>query len=389
MTQRLPIIDLYRGCSALIVVLAHVRGTTFVPYGQLEAASQNLFTLLLFGLTRFAKEAVIAFFLVSGFLVGGKYLESASHSDFDWRDYVAARLARIYTVLIPVLLITGCFIMLVQQENFPLKDLFVNFIGLQDRLGDANKHLAWGGPFGRNEPLWTLSYEIWFYVMIGGLCTLYSAYTRPSRAIGNVILSLALLCLSIYVLFVNKKLDFVAALIFGSALYFVECNTAWSKVCRWAGIIALIPSVIVSQLSLDSVSITRMNVDERLATVLVFLSLGLVLLGNKNYEWSRPGRYVGEVLWKPVLAISSISYSLYLIHYVVLLRVLGNARYDIVSTATVCVAFAKLAVCLLAGSAVYWLFERHTHKVKTLLRRNLLSPSDASSVMAVSVRSHR
>jgi hypothetical protein len=124
--------------------------------------------------------------------------------------------------------------------------------------------------------------------MIGAACTLYARRKQSFCTIQNASLPLALFFFSVFVLFFNKKLDYVAALVFGSALYFVELNARWAKVCRWGGMVVLIPSVMISQLSTDSMSITPIQFDERIATLLVFSSLGLILLGCKSSGWCFP-----------------------------------------------------------------------------------------------------
>lgn len=141
---------------------------------------------------------------------------------------------------------------------------------------------------------------------------------------------------------------------------------------------------MISQLSMDSMSITPIQFDERIATLLVFSSLGLILLGCKSSGWCFPKRYYMDViLWKPILGISTISYSLYLIHYVVLERLFGGAKYDSVSVSTVSVALGKLGVCLLSGWALYLLFERHTYRIKALLQNKPLKRVDSADVMTV------
>jgi peptidoglycan/LPS O-acetylase OafA/YrhL len=89
------------------------------------------------------------------------------------------------------------------------------------------------------------------------------------------------------------------------------------------------------------------------------------------------------ILWKPILGLSTISYSLYLIHYVVLERLFGGAKYDSVSVSTVSVALGKLGVCLLSGWGLYLLFERHTYRIKALLQNKPLKRVDSSGVMTV------
>src|SRR5215813_13613142 len=65
-------LDLLRGWAALIVLLVHVRGASFVEFGSLPPDQKTILVVVLFGLTRIGHEAVLIFFVLSGFLVGGK-----------------------------------------------------------------------------------------------------------------------------------------------------------------------------------------------------------------------------------------------------------------------------------------------------------------------------
>src|SRR5215813_3058612 len=67
-------LDALRGIAALTVFLTHVRGSFFVKWSDLDAASQGPLNYALFVLTRLGRESVIIFFVLSGYLVGGQAL---------------------------------------------------------------------------------------------------------------------------------------------------------------------------------------------------------------------------------------------------------------------------------------------------------------------------
>lgn len=71
-------LDLLRFLSALIVVIAHCRANFFEIFGNLETASKTIYVKMFYFLTSFSDDAVLVFFILSGFLVGGKILESIS-----------------------------------------------------------------------------------------------------------------------------------------------------------------------------------------------------------------------------------------------------------------------------------------------------------------------
>lgn len=104
MRERDEVLDLVRGVSAIIVLLAHVRGFVLVDYGEVEGA--GTFTRAFYFATGVHHEAVMVFFVLSGYFVGGSVLESLRAGRFRPANYALARLSRLWVVLIPALLLT-------------------------------------------------------------------------------------------------------------------------------------------------------------------------------------------------------------------------------------------------------------------------------------------
>jgi peptidoglycan/LPS O-acetylase OafA/YrhL len=102
-----PWLDWLRFLAASMVLFGHARGFVFVPYGELDPNSQNVFTGMFFLSTRFAHLAVLVFFVISGFLVGGRLLERLKDGSFSPKAYALDRSTRIMIPLVPVLLFTA------------------------------------------------------------------------------------------------------------------------------------------------------------------------------------------------------------------------------------------------------------------------------------------
>ena len=145
-------LEAIRGFAALYVVIHH-----FIGYSVLKTQLSPLVRLPF----RFGQEAVILFFLLSGFVI---YLSAVRSSDTNFKKYFLKRFVRIY----PILLITFLLSIVVALVNHsPLnvndfKTLAGNFLMLQD---ETNKPGYFVLPFLENHPLWSLSYEWWFYMM--------------------------------------------------------------------------------------------------------------------------------------------------------------------------------------------------------------------------------
>jgi len=96
-------LNLCRWFAAVLVVIEHARSLLFVDYGSLT--KPTVFHKAFYFLTGFGHEAVVIFFVISGFLVGGKAWSLWQQQRFDWRRYLADRVSRLYSVLIVALLL--------------------------------------------------------------------------------------------------------------------------------------------------------------------------------------------------------------------------------------------------------------------------------------------
>lgn len=101
---------------------------------------------------RFGQEAVILFFLLSGFVI--------YYACRDEESYFLKRAVRIYTPFIPALIMAYCVECWLQGGFVsPFPDFLGNLVMLQD--SGPGSFVA---PYMANNPLWSLSYEWWFYM---------------------------------------------------------------------------------------------------------------------------------------------------------------------------------------------------------------------------------
>lgn len=134
-----------RGFVALYVFLHHAH---IVP-------NQGLGRFLYFG-----QEAVIVFFILSGFVIN----YSISGSVISIPRYIRARARRIYPVFLVSLGLAYLSACVQAREAVPLElyELVGNMLMLQD--ASALKPGVVVDTYHGNSPLWSLSYEWWFYM---------------------------------------------------------------------------------------------------------------------------------------------------------------------------------------------------------------------------------
>ncbi len=153
-------LDLLRGLAAIEVFVGHVRDHSFVAYAALPADQHSPFMAAFFALTRMGREAVLVFFALSGFLVFGQVIRRLREGRFDLGTYCIDRTTRIFLPLVPACIISVLLGWLVFHTPVDSAQLLFNVVGLNGVLADT-LHM--------NAPLWTLSYEIWFYVVAGAI----------------------------------------------------------------------------------------------------------------------------------------------------------------------------------------------------------------------------
>lgn len=142
-------LDAVRGFAALYVVLHH-----------LQKSSPFIDSPLVTYLLSFGQEAVIVFFILSGFVI---YLSSYKKK-LSFQDYFYKRFFRIYPPFLIAILVS----VLVSysngnlSSNFSAMELLGNLLMLQD--GASKPGVAVDNFLG-NYSLWSLSYEWWFYIL--------------------------------------------------------------------------------------------------------------------------------------------------------------------------------------------------------------------------------
>lgn len=304
-----------RWSSALVVMLSHLRGVLFVGWGELPPGLQNPPVRGFYAATAFYHEAVVVFFVLSGFLIAGPNLDRVKIHSFSPTSYGVDRFTRIYVTAFPALLLTlaadwigrnllpgagfydGTNALVAQRvaggvQHDTLLDLVRNLLMLQPVHAPM---------LGANPPLWSLSYEVWFYVWFG--ITAYALQAKRRSA--PLLIGLATLGL---LLFHWTALFYVAIWCFGALAY------------QWSGwprsiTLALIAVGLCFVLSLSSRAAAAVpNVPLKWSDLPLGLAFAwlLALMKRRSYRvWMNSERFHQ--------ALSNFSYSLYVIHYPLLL----------------------------------------------------------------------
>lgn len=194
-------LDALRGASAQAVLLGHLYQLFF--YGSHEASEPSRASTWLHGaiifLSQNSHNAVMVFFVLSGYLVGGKAILDIISRKFKWSIYFADRLTRLWVVLIPCLFLTyvidkfsisignGIWIISEWRSMYPFDWLqgdpwspirFASNALFLDR--------ALAPHYGTNLSLWSLTNEFWYYAALPAILLLMRGYRNCM--IGAIIL---------------------------------------------------------------------------------------------------------------------------------------------------------------------------------------------------------
>ena len=264
-------LDWLRFGAAFLVMVVHLRDGHFADYGDLDPKYHSLLVAALFAVSRLGLESVICFFVLSGFLVGGKSVRRALDGSFGTVPYAIDRLTRIYVPLIPALVLT-MVIVIFRGDNVSIWDFLGNLAGLQH---------VFCMDFGGNGPLWSLAYEIWFYVLCGGVLALAAKISWRGRVVAwmAVIGGLAI--------FTKLESVYLFCWLLGSLAFLVKpIMPRWGTLI--AGLLLTGLGVIMSQLAGDSVSEKMGWVHAHVPSkpvCLLILSLGLSLVVKTVADW--------------------------------------------------------------------------------------------------------
>jgi peptidoglycan/LPS O-acetylase OafA/YrhL len=311
-------LDLIRAVAACAVMVGHLRALFFVDFGHVSHKSWPLEALYFF--TGFGHQAVIVFFVLSGFLISSTVIRSHVLGKWSWRYYVINRATRLYVVLIPGMLFgffwdrLGSWLFAakgiyahplsdlgpaVPLQNLSLGTLLGNLLFLQTILCET---------FGSNGPLWSLANEFWYYVLFPVALVAGLAWARR-----RIRVAIPFTCLVILIAaFVGRSI-LIGFLIWlaGCALVFL-----YSKVQVRSRFATLSMLCFFSILAGVTLAVARVRQwDPMLSDLELGFVFTLFLFGLLQYQVREDSSPYSAVAHR----LAGFSYSLYVLHFPFLL----------------------------------------------------------------------
>ena len=358
-------LDLVRGLAALAVMLGHLRNLFFVDSYEIRGYS-NLLIKIIYLATGFGHEAVMIFFVLSGFLVGGSVLRSRMDGEWSWSPYATNRLTRLWVVLIPALLLGaiwdrgGIFVFRTHGIYGGLIQNHVVQFAVQPRLsakvmlGNALFLQGIETPtFGTNGALWSLSFEFWYYVLFPLIVLAF-----PAEKVGwSTMLYATGAILVVFFIGESISLYFLIWLL-GGAINLVPISSG-QKARRYIGIAVVALLSVLAAVKFKS-GFTGYSHD----FVVGVASAALIYALLRSPAQSMAGLYS-----RTARGLAGFSYTLYVVHLPVLAFMsawLARRRWQ--PDAVHIVAGAVLASCILVYAFVIaYLTEYRTAAVRARL----------------------
>jgi peptidoglycan/LPS O-acetylase OafA/YrhL len=307
-------LDMIRGLAAWAVMWGHLRALFFVDFRHLERGSLPLSVLYFF--TGFGNQAVMVFFVLSGFLISSAIIGRRVSGDWSWHDYAMDRASRLYVVLIPGLLfgllwdkmgsllfefrhiysqpIDG-FGTAVAQSQLTFDTFLGNLFFLQTILCPT---------FGSNGPLWSLANEFWYYVLFPVALAAGVAWASPSVRTA-IPLTILTACLAVF-LGPHILVGFLIWLT-GTVLVFANANWRFLAKSR-LNLYALATILLLSGCLISARSGRHVILGSDLCVGIAFsLFLFAVLQMDMEKE--------GSAYPRAAHFLAGFSYSLYVLHF--------------------------------------------------------------------------
>lgn len=304
-------IDLVRWIATIFVALHHVNNVFINQADMMKAAhAPPVYVWWFLTAYTFAHGAVVVFFVISGFLVGGAAFQRAQGPKPYLRTYMIDRTIRIYIVLLPALAYSvfmdnvgaqlfaglGIYEFPVYQAAMKAQYIPATILSLQG---------IWFPTYGTNAALWTLGMEFWYYVICGlALLPLSRAYAAGVRWAGFA------LALAIFVALAISPSYFLFGVTIwgaGAAARIASrplMRSKWLALALWIVVVTVIRLVTHGAIILKQPLAGAIDV----ANAALFANLLLTLRfdNGEGFAWARPRIHT----W-----LSDFTYSVYVTHW--------------------------------------------------------------------------
>jgi len=361
-------IDVARWIAALAVLFTHVEYNSLVRLAETPAEARGPLVYIAWLFYGFAHQAVVVFFVLSGFLVGGGALKAARAGKPFLSTYLIDRTTRIYVVLLPVLVLTalldaagralfadtGVYALPEFANRSGAVEFWANVFNLQDTFFRY---------FGTNSALWTLAHEYWYYVafalLIMPFAPAYSSRARIAGFVAGVAITIAMSWTLSYHLF--------GFALWGLGVFAARATKPVMR--RRALAVGLFLAASIGLRLFVRYSLIEIWWIGGIADAAIALLFGNLLL-TLRFDPKPIWRWCD---WPVHRALSDFSYSLYALHMPVVVFLCAAAQhwfgFGFRSAPTSVAHWLIFLATFIAAIGAAWLFSRATEAKTDIVRR--------------------
>lgn len=380
-------LNMFRAGAALVVVLGHVRGLFFVSWSQVQ--SPNVVYRAFYLVTSLGHQAVMVFFVLSGYLVGSNVLRTGM-KNWSWRWYLNRRLTRLWIVLIPALMLCAV-----------LDHVGISVFGLHGIYGNGNNThgivtgsvqqrstvpIFFGNvaflqgirvpTFGTDGALWSLPFEFCYYLLFPLVLLVFAGKSLTSTVVS------AIVACSICV-FVGPTITLYFLVWLFGVLIVITPNIKLLR-SRFVWQACMIVSLAACAAWMPLVHSIGTEPSDFVTGALFTVAIFLIVRAPRRNSDDR-GTRKGALATRMAL----FSYTLYLVHLPALVLIRAGLQHHGIglwqpSPVHLAIATAVTAAVVIFAWAVSLITEQQTDRVRLLIGRVIREPgaSPAASTRA-------
>jgi len=353
------LLSLLRGVAAIEVAAAHLRAEMFPGIREVEDPAVWYTGLAFF--TGFAHQAVLVFFLISGWLVGGSLLNKIRQPKA-FRSYTIDRVTRLWTVLIPTFLLVLLFAIArnvdpTTSNEYAVTTLVGNLVGLQTIVVPN---------YGGNYSLWSLANETWYYVLF----PLSVLFVVSRRYAVRAACAVAILLIAGFV--PRDILLFFSVWLLG--VLFSRIRIDAGPIFRMSWLLLVVAVSVYYRLNGITDDLNSASYVQDIVCSLVFA----VFLSSWSIQTDPSSAWLKQ-LGRASVLIAGFSFTLYVIHAPLIQMIryasenwLGRAQLAPCAWSALAIYMTMLAITIVASYVFFLMFESHTYAIRRMARERFL-----------------
>lgn len=355
-------LDSLRGAAAFAVLLWHTTASslhTFLVGSHFAPVESPWYNAVMYSPLRIfsaGPEAVWLFFILSGFVL----TRSAASPQYRWDAYYPSRVIRLYLPIVAAVVFTALTFVLLPREVTPDNSPFVGGLPSDYGLGLMVRDMTLlTGTTSANVPLWSLQWEVLFSILL-------PIYVLAARSLPRIAVAVSLVLIVASAWTDSLFLLYMPMFLIGSVLGFHwEAIADRLRVFAAGGVranllgtigvvlaVCLITSSYTFNFFIAQQTGTAATLTSNAFTLLRLAGICLLLALALTFP---PLRRV--LRWRPLVALGTISFSLYLTHGPLAIGLAFVMGPGIVTT--IVQILASLAVAI----AFYFAVEKWAHRL--------------------------